>query len=208
MDLVFYTNAYSTYCTRVRFFLEEVGRAYSTHDIDLGKNEQHLPGFRGAYPLHKVPSIGYGNFKLSESNAIMRYLAARFERYDLYPLNLEARAEIDQWMDYTTQHICKYIGELVWYRAWAPLFKFQVNAVTEAHAEKYLLTFLPNVNERLRVSTHLCGEALSLADISFLPFLDIFGKTGLSLKTFPSVESYAQKLMQRDAWRRTKALIK
>jgi glutathione S-transferase len=49
-----------------------------------------------------VPVIDDGAFRLRESNTIVRYLAAKHGRADLYPTDLQARAGTECWMDWAS----------------------------------------------------------------------------------------------------------
>jgi glutathione S-transferase len=46
--------------------------------------------------------IDDGAFRLRESNTIVRYLADKHGRNDLYPKDLQARATVDSWMDWAS----------------------------------------------------------------------------------------------------------
>src|SRR4051812_17095433 len=51
-------------------------------------------------PNAKIPVIQDGDFTLWESNAICRYLAARHPHRTLLPEDAQARAVVDQWLDW------------------------------------------------------------------------------------------------------------
>ena len=49
-----------------------------------------------------VPVIDDGDFRLRESNAIVRYLADKHGRADLYPRDPKQRATVESWMDWAS----------------------------------------------------------------------------------------------------------
>src|SRR3546814_19772560 len=51
-------------------------------------------------PNRKVPVIDDGGLVLWESNAIVRYLAARYNEGGLWPGDVAVRAQTDRWMDW------------------------------------------------------------------------------------------------------------
>ena len=51
-------------------------------------------------PNRQVPVLRDGDFVLWESNSICRYLSARQGRDDLLPTWAQARAQVEQWMDW------------------------------------------------------------------------------------------------------------
>lgn len=67
------------------------------------------PEFKAMNPNGMIPVIEDGlddagdtRFVLWESNAIVRYLSARYGPGNLYPLELHERADADRWMDWQT----------------------------------------------------------------------------------------------------------
>ena len=67
--------------------LEELGAAYQTTTINIGKDEQYKDEFIAISPNNKIPAIvdhdpeGGEPVKLFESGAILIYLAEKFEKF-------------------------------------------------------------------------------------------------------------------------------
>ena len=59
-----------------------------------------IPKFLEVNPIGLVPAVIDGDVVLRESNTIVRYLATKHGRDDLYPLRSVARADVEQWMDW------------------------------------------------------------------------------------------------------------
>jgi glutathione S-transferase len=79
----------------------ELGVEYDRVDIggDFGGND--TPEYLAMNPNGLVPTIDDGGFILWESNAILRYLAAKHGGgAAIWPDDLQARAEADKWMDW------------------------------------------------------------------------------------------------------------
>src|SRR4051812_24268692 len=68
----------------------------------LMKRDQLKPEYSMVNPMRKVPAIydTEKDFKLFESHAILRYLAAAKTDGQWYPQNLETRAIVDQFLDW------------------------------------------------------------------------------------------------------------
>ncbi|WP_459615827.1 glutathione S-transferase family protein [Bordetella sp. 2513F-2] len=58
------------------------------------------PDFGRLNPNRKIPVIDDGGFVLWESNAIVRYLAARYGQGSLWPADPCLRGDADRWMDW------------------------------------------------------------------------------------------------------------
>src|SRR5262249_37073970 len=69
----------------------DVGRAHGGLDTDA---------YGSMNPNRRIPTIEDDGFVLWESNAIVRYLAAKYGAGKLWPTVLAERAIAEQWMDW------------------------------------------------------------------------------------------------------------
>ena len=97
-----YGRANSINVRKVLWILGELGLAYQRDDWGRGYRPTDDPEFRKISPFGVVPVIDDGEFRLRESNAIVRYLADKHGRTDLYPKELKARATVESWMDWAS----------------------------------------------------------------------------------------------------------
>jgi hypothetical protein len=84
--------------------------------VDLQKGEQRQPKFLALNPNHKVPVLEDDGFILWESCAIMQYLADKTPRQTVYPAETRARADVNRWLFWSSQHFSPAIGILNWER--------------------------------------------------------------------------------------------
>jgi glutathione S-transferase len=85
---------------KVLWMLGELGLDYDREDWGRGFRPTSDPEFRKINPVGVVPVIDDGDFRLRESNTIVRYLADKHARTDLFPRDLKTRAIIESWMDW------------------------------------------------------------------------------------------------------------
>ncbi|HEY7730887.1 MAG TPA: glutathione S-transferase family protein [Gaiellaceae bacterium] len=97
MALTVYDNALSSNALKVRFLLAELDLPY--HRVEVPLERPRPDWYVSVNPQAGVPTIDDGGLVLSESNAILRYLAAREGRADLYPPDLRERARVDRLLD-------------------------------------------------------------------------------------------------------------
>ena len=83
---------------KVAWFAEEAGLTYVRHDVggQFGMDADYL----AKNPNALIPTIEDGEVTLWESNAILRYLAARHAPERFWPASPAARAMADRWMDW------------------------------------------------------------------------------------------------------------
>ena len=95
--LTLYDNALSTNAQKVRFLLAELELPYEP--IAVGMGPLCPDWYRERHPFATIPLLVDDGFAVYESNTMLRYLADREERDDLYPADPTGRARIDQAMD-------------------------------------------------------------------------------------------------------------
>lgn len=85
---------------KVIWCCDELGLEFERVDIGGPFGGNREPEYLEMNPNGLVPTIVDGDLTLWESNAIVRYLAAKHGTGTLYPEDLSLRAEADKWMDW------------------------------------------------------------------------------------------------------------
>jgi len=94
----------SPYAMSAFVALTEKQLAFTLHTVDLTLQHNHLPQYAQCSQTRRVPTLGDGEFHLSESSAIAEYLDERFPAPGytaLYPAVLQQKAkarEIQAWL--------------------------------------------------------------------------------------------------------------
>ena len=95
--LTLYTNPHSR-GTNVRWMLEECGADYDTVGVRFGA-EMKAPAYRAINPMGKVPALTHGDTVLTETAAILTWLAERYPEKALIPAaGSDARGEYYRWL--------------------------------------------------------------------------------------------------------------
>ena len=90
---------------RVRWTLQELGLDFEAITVDLTAGENATPEFLGVNPAGKLPALVDGDFVLTESVAIVLYLAEKHPETRLAPADLKQRAELVRWMLFTVTEL-------------------------------------------------------------------------------------------------------
>jgi glutathione S-transferase len=98
--LTIYGRANSINVRKVLWLCDELGLEYEREDWGQGFRDPNDPDYLALNPNGLVPVIRDGDFVLWESDAIVRYLAQKQGRDDLYPADLQKRAVVEQWMNW------------------------------------------------------------------------------------------------------------
>ena len=85
---------------KVLWACEEMEIEYERLDAGGQFGIVDTPEYRALNPNGLVPTVEVDGLVLWESNAIVRYLAAKHSRGDLWPNDLAIRVDGDRWMDW------------------------------------------------------------------------------------------------------------
>ncbi|NHN39061.1 glutathione S-transferase family protein [Pseudomaricurvus alcaniphilus] len=149
--------------TRVLWALEEVQQDYTFIPLDFLKGEQLQPEYLRINPAGKVPALLHEDFVLTESAAIVNYVATEFGD-DLIPRNNNRlRAEYDRWCFFTLSELEQPLWTIGKHKFALPAEK-RVPAVLETanwEHEKALGLLSQGLGEK----TYILGDQFSGADI-------------------------------------------
>jgi len=167
---------------------------FQFHYVNLGTDDQHHPDFLKINPYGRVPAIENQGFTLSESNAIVRYLA-NIKESMLYPQDAEIRAKIDQWVDFASMHVGFATARIMFNTYFYKLLQFPKDDRALQEGYKYLSEYLPIIENQLSAHFHITGENLSLADFVLLSALDGCDLIQVDLAAYPHLYQWQKNLM-------------
>ncbi|WNG40020.1 glutathione S-transferase family protein [Archangium minus] len=192
-------------CTRkVLTTLAEKGREAEFVSIDLFKGQQKSPDYLAKHPFGVVPFLEDDGFTMYESRAIIRYLDAKLPGPKLTPGDAPSLGRMEQWISveqsYFTSPCMTIVRELVFtpMRGGTP----DMDKVFKARGETGKV--LDVVDRALMSQAYLAGDTFSLADISWLPYLQYLSATphGTLITERPFVKSWWQRISTRPSWKK------
>jgi len=195
----------SSNAQKVRFMLAELGLAYERRTVPFvagARPDWHL----AVNPTGGIPALVDGDLHLAESNAILRYLASRERRDDLYPTSLPDRARIDWLLEavgMTLRPILREVeGHAYGLRAGRGIGAAQPDLQAAAEA-------LARLRPRLEAFAALldpdgdfaCRGRFTLADVAGAPMLHRLRRSGLDLSDAPTrLIAWGEAVCTRPAW--------
>ncbi len=96
-SLLLYTFPLSGNAHRVELALSLLNVPFEKKTVNLGAGEQREDWFKKLNPNSKVPVLVDGDTVISESTAILTYLAAKYDDGTFMPENAADAAEVQQW---------------------------------------------------------------------------------------------------------------
>src|SRR5262245_39872542 len=90
---------------RVRWTLQELAVEFEAITVNILAGEHRSPGFLKINPAGKLPVFVDGDMVLTESIAIVLYLAEKYRDKGLIPIDLQQRAQMMRWLLFTTTEL-------------------------------------------------------------------------------------------------------
>jgi glutathione S-transferase len=90
---------------RALWMLRELDLDFEYVQVDLTKGDHRRPEFLAVNPAGKVPVLVDDDLVLSESVAIVLYLAEKYPQKGFLPADLRARAEVNHWLLFTATEL-------------------------------------------------------------------------------------------------------
>ena len=188
-DLIFYTNPRSRGAV-VHWMLEEIGCPYRVEVKDYG-TAMKAPEYLAINPMGKVPAIKHGDTVVTETAAILAYLADAFPEAGLAPAPAE-RGEYYRWLFFAAA--CVDPAMINHAAGWDPSTpELQGRCGYGSYAR-----VVDTLTAALKGKTYIAGDRFSAADLylgSMLNFGMMFGM----IEKRPEFEAYCAGLMSRPA---------
>lgn len=207
--LVIYGHEMSPYVRRVVVTLFEMGvEDFRLESVDPLKGETRTPQFLEKQPFGMIPLLDDDGELLSESRAIMRYIAEKYldssgssssSAPNLLGRDLLERTRVNQWIDLE--------GHSYHDKAHALGFELIMKGVLgmgEPDREK-LASLLDVYDRHLEARAYLAGDSFTLADLTHLPMTELFPAMGIYdelIASRPNVKAWWERISSRLAWKK------
>ena len=200
-DIVVYGVLGSPFVRAVQMGLEEKKAAYRVEAV--APKELKSETYLKRHPFGRVPAFEHGDFRLYETQAILRYLDRVLPEPALVPADPRAAARMDQLIGVTDCYVVPQISAPISFpRLIAPRFGLPVDeeAVLAAvpAAENCVAAIAALVGDR----PYLAGDALSLADLMLIPHLAYFiqcDEGAAILARHPALTAWIARMDERDS---------
>lgn len=187
MTIKLYRHPLSGHAHRVELLLALLNVHHELIFIDLAKGEHKQPTFLALNPLGQVPVIDDEGTVVSDSNAILVYLAKQYGKGQWLAEEPLAAARIQRWLSAAA-------GPLAYGPASARLitvFGAKLNAdevISRAH------TLLKEMERELGASPFLAGATATLADIANYAYIAHAPEGNVSLEDYPNVRAWLERV--------------
>ena len=205
-----YYHPASTTCRPIMLFAEESRLALDYQLVDIFTGEQYQDAYTSINPCHMVPVLEDGDFRLTESSAILKYLADKIDS-PAYPKDLQPRARVNERMDFVNTQVSREFTYGFVYPQLLPIFKRKDEAVQAATLEwgrersRGWLTVLDR--HFIGRNRYLCGDAITIADYFAVAFIALGEAIRCDFSPYPNVRRWLGDMHELRSWRKVNEAI-
>lgn len=185
-----YDNHLSGNGYKPRLLLAHLGRTYERIEVDTLNGETRTPEFLAINPNGRIPVLELDdNTRLSESNAILFYLA---EGSRFLPAGRLSRALCLQWMffeQYSHEPCIAVARHWIQHAEMTEAQRAQLPAKQEGGRAA-----LAVMEQHLGASDWFGGDAMSIADIALYAYTHVAGEGGFDLSDYPAVNAWLARV--------------
>ena len=183
---------------KVSLMLEECGLDYTTHAINIGKDDQFAPDFLKISPNNKIPAIvdNDNGKSLMESGAIMMYLADKSGKF--WPQDPDDKWSTLEWLMFQMGGVGPMFGQCHHFTKYNP----GIAQYAEDRYRNETKRLYGVMNERLGKSPYLACNEYTIADMAVWPWVARFDWQTVDLNDFPNVRRWYLEILDRPATRR------
>jgi glutathione S-transferase len=179
---------------RVRWTLQELGVEFEAVTVNMRAGEHRSAVFLKINPAGKLPVLVDGDLILTESVAIVLYLAEKYRDKGLIPTDLGARAHFNQWLLFTATELEQPLWRIARHSNLYPPAKRLPAEVPLARED--FTTMARVLEQHLAGREFLIGSAATVADFVLAHTLDWANEIQL-LNGLPQLQADMQRMYAR-----------
>jgi glutathione S-transferase len=182
-------NALSGHAHRVELFLSLLGLPFELVDVNMVRGAHKTPEFMAMNnPFGQVPVIEDGDVAIADSNAILVYLATRYDPDGRWlPRDAVGAARVQQWLSVAA-------GQLAYGPSLArfiTLFGARLDLDRAQAISRHLFEVL---DKELEKRPFLAGDAPTIADIALYTYTAHAPEGGIALEPYGHVRAWLARI--------------
>jgi glutathione S-transferase len=188
----------------VRMMIQDYDLPIEEEVVDLMTGAHHKEPYASMNPNRLVPMLEEDGFRLTESSAILKYLAEKFD-LPVYPKDLKKRAKVNELMDWFNTNFYRDYGYGVVYPQIFPHHKRpsdEMQKGTVAWGKENTKKWLQVLNDHWlgKGNKYLAGDELTIADYFGAAILTCGDPIRTEFKNYPNVAAWLERMGKTKSW--------
>ena len=192
MDFKLYCFAQSGNAYKAALMLNLCGAKWEPRFVDFFNGETRTPEYRANInEMGEVPVLEHNGKRLSQSGAILHYLAEHLGKFQG-----EDRMEVLRWILWDNHKLTSYIATLRYMVTLAKVGEPQVHEFLRGRVKGSLVI----LDLHLKKSPFVVGKEPSIADLSLCGYLYWPDEFGVSWAEFPAIGAWLERIRKLPGW--------
>ncbi|AQV97129.1 glutathione S-transferase [Cupriavidus necator] len=185
--LVLYRSPVSGHAHRAELFLGLLGLPCRLVDVDLRGDEQHSEAFLRLNPFGQVPVLDDDGVVIGDSNAILVYLATRYDDGRWLPRDPAGAAHVQRWLSVAA-------GEIAFGPAAARLGVLFGRPVPMEDAVARAQRLFTLMESLLAGQPFLAADHATIADVAAYSYIARAEEGNVSLAPYPALNAWLRRI--------------
>lgn len=182
-----YQHPLSGHAHRVKLLLSMLDLPFEEKLIDVSKGEQRHPDFLALNPFGQVPVIQDGDITLADSNAILTYLALRYDESGRWlPRDPVGSARVQRWLSQAAGDLVNGPGNA----RIAVLF----GRPQDERCGQIAARLFQRMDEHLKDAPFLAADHPTIADLALYSYTSHAPEGGVSLDPYPQLRAWLARI--------------
>lgn len=188
MTLRLHRFALSGHAHRAELFLSLLGLKAALVDVDLRGGAHKQPDFLARNSFGQVPVLEDGATVIPDSNAILVYLASKYDAQRRWlPVDPVQAAQVQRWLSVAA-------GQLAAGPAAARLVTVFGAPLDHERAKGIAAQLFAVLEQHLAQQTFLVGQAPTIADVALYSYTAHAPEGGVSLQPYPNIRAWLARI--------------
>lgn len=179
---------------RALWALRELGADFEFIPVNLAAGEAQTPEFLRLNPAGKLPVLVDGDLVLTESAAIVLYLAEKHPEHGLLPPDLKTRAQVYKWVMFAMTELEQPLWRIARHTFIYPEGKRLPADIDLARADFRQMAAV--LDRHMQGRTYIVRDSVTAADCVTAYLMDWANEQGL-LDDFPQLRAYMDRMYAR-----------
>lgn len=182
-----YHHPLSGHAHRARLFLSLLGVPHEAVEVDLRAGAHKTPEFLALNPFGQVPVLDDDGTVVSDSNAILVYVARKLGRTDWLPADPQGEAAVQRWLSVAA-------GELAYGPAAARLVTVFGASFRPEEVIGRAHILLGRLEAHLAGRDWLVGERPTIADVALYSYVARAPEGNVDLAAYANVNAFLRRI--------------
>ena len=193
-DYTLHCFAQSGNAYKVALMLNLCGADWEPRFVDFFNGETRTAEYRRLNEMGEVPVLLAGGRVMSQSGAILHYLAETLGRFGA--ASDDEHHEILRWILWDNHKLTSYVATLRYLLAFARTGETEVTRFLRGRVGASLAI----LDGHLKSATHMVGERPTIADISLVGYLYWPDEFGVSWTEYPRIGAWLERIRALPGW--------